>query len=67
SYSALSNIAYTGADLIARSSIIIGAYINPTFMSIYIGFIVMFGTSLVYLGLFVKGYYIKKEEYKLST
>ncbi len=67
SYSALSNISYTGADLIARSSIIIGAYINPTMMSIYIGLIVILGTSFVYLGLFVKGYYIKKEEYKLST
>ncbi|MET3195306.1 MFS transporter [Bacillus sp. OAE603] len=67
SYSALSNISYTGADLIARSSIILGAYINPTLMSIYIGLIVMFGTSFVYLGLFVKGYSIKKEKYKLTT
>lgn len=66
SYSALSNLSYTGADLIARSSIIIGAYMNPTMMSIYIGLIAMIGTSLVYFELFGKRYYIKKKNIKFQ-
>jgi len=67
SYSALSNISYTGADLLARSSIIIGAYINPSMMSVYIGLIVLIGILLVYSGLFAKRFLSKnKKEIKVS-
>lgn len=52
SYSAFSNLSFSGADLVARSTIIIGAFLIPTMMSVYIGFIVMIGTVLVYTGLF---------------
>ncbi|WP_406687793.1 MDR family MFS transporter [Rossellomorea vietnamensis] len=52
SYSAFSNLSFSGADLVARSTIIIGAFLMPTMMSVYIGFIVMLGTVLVYTGLF---------------
>ena len=37
SLSAFSNISYNGADLIARSTIIIGAFAAPMMMSVYIG------------------------------
>ncbi|GGA30287.1 MDR family MFS transporter [Psychrobacillus lasiicapitis] len=53
SYSAFSNISFSGADLIARSSIIIGAFLVPTMMSVYIGIILMIGIFFVYTGLFV--------------
>ncbi|WP_088070151.1 MDR family MFS transporter [Gottfriedia luciferensis] len=65
SYSALSNTSYTGADLLARSSIIIGAYINPSMMSVYIGLIVLIGILLIYSGLFVKSY-VSKNKKKLT-
>ncbi|PFA62974.1 MFS transporter [Bacillus sp. AFS015802] len=52
SYSAFSNLSFSGADLVARSTIIIGAFLMPTMMSVYIGFIVILGTVLVYTGLF---------------
>lgn len=54
SYSAFSNLSFSGADLIARASIIIGAFLIPTMMSVYIGIIVMVGTVLIYTGLFAK-------------
>jgi len=54
SYSAFSNLSFSGADLIARSTIIIGAFLIPTMMSVYIGIILMIGISLIYSGLFVK-------------
>ncbi|TQR19653.1 MDR family MFS transporter [Psychrobacillus vulpis] len=54
SYSAFSNISFSGADLIARSTIIIGAFLIPTMMSVYIGIILMIGIFLVYTGLFVR-------------
>lgn len=54
SYSAFSNISFSGADLIARSSIILGAYLIPSMMSVYIGIILMLGTLFVYTGLFGK-------------
>lgn len=67
SYSALSNTSYTGADLLARSSIIIGAYINPTMMSVYIGLVVLIGILLVYSGLFAKSVFTKnKKEINVS-
>ncbi|MEI5908458.1 MFS transporter [Bacillus spongiae] len=53
SYSAFSNISFSGADLIARSTIIIGAYLAPTMMSVYIGIFIMIGIALMYSGLFL--------------
>jgi MFS transporter, DHA1 family, multidrug resistance protein B len=53
SYSAFSNLSFSGADLIARATIIIGAFLVPTMMSVYIGVILMAGTFLLYSGLFV--------------
>ncbi|VXB43267.1 Permease [Bacillus sp. 349Y] len=52
SYSAFSNLSFSGADLIARSTIILGAFLIPTMMSVYMGTLVMIGTALVYTGLF---------------
>ncbi|MGD7049396.1 MFS transporter [Rossellomorea marisflavi] len=52
SYSAFSNLSFSGADLIARSTIILGAFLIPTMMSVYMGALVMIGTALVYTGLF---------------
>ncbi|OED32346.1 permease [Planococcus maritimus] len=54
SYSAFSGISFSGADMIARSTIILGAFLIPTMMSVYMGLILMFGTVLVYTGLFGK-------------
>jgi MFS family permease len=54
SYSAFSNLSFSGADLIARSTIILGAFLIPTMMSVYIGIILMIGIFFVYTGLFVK-------------
>lgn len=48
SYSAFSSVAYNGADLIARSSLIIGAFLPPIFMSIYLGFIILLGIILIH-------------------
>lgn len=53
SYSAFSGISFNGADLIARSTIIVGAFLVPSMMSVYIGVILMMGTLLLYGGLFV--------------
>ncbi|MCJ1908581.1 MDR family MFS transporter [Planococcus ruber] len=61
SYSAFSNISFSGADLLARSTIIIGAYLVPSMMSVYIGVLLMIGTFLVYTGLFVRNYTAQKE------
>lgn len=54
SYSAFSGISFSGADLIARSTIIIGAFLMPAMMSVYIGIILFAGTFLVYSGLFIR-------------
>ncbi|WP_335869890.1 MDR family MFS transporter [Bacillus sp. 2205SS5-2] len=56
SYSAFSNLSFSGADLLARSTIIMGAFLVPTMMSVYIGFIVMLGTFFIYTGLFVRSW-----------
>ncbi len=56
SYSAFSNLSFSGADLIARSTIIIGAFLIPTMMSVYIGSIVMLGSFFIYTGLFVRSW-----------
>ncbi|EPD50254.1 hypothetical protein HMPREF1210_02825 [Paenisporosarcina sp. HGH0030] len=53
SYSAFSNLSFSGADLVARSTIIMGAYLVPTMMSVYIGMILMAGIVLLYAGLFM--------------
>lgn len=53
SYSAFSNFSFSGAELIARSSIILGAFLIPTMMSVYIGILLMIGISLVYTGFFI--------------
>lgn len=51
SYAAFANLGYTGGDLIARSSIIIGAFLLPVQMSVYIGAVITIGILLVYKGL----------------
>ncbi|HWJ78708.1 MAG TPA: MFS transporter [Niallia sp.] len=56
SYSAFSNLSFSGADLIARSTIIIGAFLIPSMMSVYIGLIVLVGTLLMYSGLFARSW-----------
>lgn len=53
SYSAFSNLGFNGADLIARGAIVLGAFLVPTMMSVYLGMILMVGTFLLYSGLFV--------------
>jgi MFS transporter, DHA1 family, multidrug resistance protein B len=53
SYSAFSNLGFNGADLIARGAIVLGAFLVPTMMSVYLGIILMAGTFLLYSGLFV--------------
>jgi MFS transporter, DHA1 family, multidrug resistance protein B len=53
SYSAFSNLSFSGADLIARGAIVLGAFLVPTMMSVYLGMILMAGTFLLYSGLFV--------------
>lgn len=54
SYSALSGLSYNGSNLIARSTIIIGSFLMPMMMSVYIGVIVLIGIFLLYTGLFVR-------------
>ncbi len=59
SYSAFSNVSYNGAELIARSSIIIGAFAAPMMMSVYVGLIIAGGTALAYFSIFYKENYKK--------
>ncbi|MFS0781669.1 MDR family MFS transporter [Bacillus sp. 1P06AnD] len=47
SYSAFAGLGFNGAELIARSSIIIGAYCAPAIMSVYIGGISFIGMGLL--------------------
>lgn len=54
SYSAFSGLSFSGADMIARLTIIIGAFLMPTMMSVYMGIIVMIGIFLIYTGMFVR-------------
>ncbi|MES9798334.1 MFS transporter [Bacillus toyonensis] len=54
SYSAFAGLSYIGADLIARMTIIVGAFLIPTMMSVYIGMIVIIGAFFLYKGLFVR-------------
>ncbi|MGW8753692.1 MDR family MFS transporter [Bacillus wiedmannii] len=53
SYSAFAGLSDIGADLIARMTIIVGAFLIPTMMSVYIGMIVIIGAFFLYKGLFV--------------
>ena len=52
SYSAFSSLSFYGADMIARSTIIIGAFLVPSMMSVLIGVIIMFGILFMYFGFF---------------
>ncbi len=65
SYSAFNNASYNGAELIARSSIIIGAFTVPMMMSVYVGLIIAAGTALVYASIFYKEKY--KQKVQAST
>ena len=55
SYSAFANISFSGADMLARSTIILGAFFVPMMMSVYMGFIIMAGAFFLYSGLFIRG------------
>lgn len=50
SYAAFANLGYTGGDLVARSTIIIGAFLMPIQMSIYIAVVILGGIFLIYTG-----------------
>lgn len=52
SYAAFAIVGNSGADLISRSSIIVGTFLIPSMMSIYIGIIMMFGIVLIYTGIY---------------
>ena len=52
SYSAFAALSFNGAELIARSTIIIGTFLVPSIMSVYIGGISLLGTALLYVALF---------------
>ena len=54
SYFAFSNVSFSGADLLAKSTIIIGAFLISTMLSVYMDILLMIGTLLVYAGLFVR-------------
>lgn len=59
SYAAFSNLGYTGGDLIARFSIIVGALLMPSLMSVYVGIIVLMGIILIYSGFNKNGVFHK--------
>lgn len=54
SYSAFSNVSFSGADMLARSTIILGAFLVPVMMSVYMGVVIMIGAFFMYTGLFVR-------------
>lgn len=64
SYSAFSGLSFSGADLIARSTILIGAFLAPSMMSVYVGMILLMGTLLLYGGLFIFRTGKQKEQLK---
>ena len=66
SYSAFAGAANNGAELMARFSIILGAYLIPTMMSVYVGLIVTSGILLIYLALYGKKVVVNQEK-ALST
>lgn len=53
SYSAFSGLSLSGADLLARLTIILGVFVIPEIMGLIIGFLSILGTILLYLGLYV--------------
>lgn len=67
SYSAFSGLSFSGADLLAKSTILLGAYLIPTMMSVYIGIILMIGTFMLYSGLFIYQTAKQKEKIKQLT
>ncbi|MBD8027659.1 MFS transporter [Ureibacillus sp. Re31] len=52
SYAAFAIVGYSGADLISRSSIIVGTFLIPSMMSVYIGIIIMLGIIFIYTGIY---------------
>ncbi|GEM02784.1 Major Facilitator Superfamily protein [Halolactibacillus halophilus] len=67
SYSAFAGIGYNGANLIARLTIIVGAYLVPSMMSVYMGCILLIGSSFLYIGMFVQGKVKDVESLKSKT
>ncbi|MEK5482393.1 MDR family MFS transporter [Viridibacillus sp. FSL R5-0888] len=55
SYLALSGLGFNGASMISSGALILGAFLAPWEMSIFIGIIVMSGIALIYSGLFYTG------------
>ncbi len=53
-YSAFAGTSFAGADLISRSTILVGTFLIPSMMSVYLGLILLTGFGLVYTSLFVK-------------
>lgn len=53
-YSAFAGTSFAGADLISRSTILVGTFLIPSMMSLYIELILLTGFALVYTSLFVK-------------
>ncbi|GGB61003.1 MDR family MFS transporter [Fictibacillus barbaricus] len=60
SYSAFANISFSGADMLARSTIILGAFFVPMMMSVYMGIIIMAGAFFLYFGLFIREHVTEK-------
>ncbi|WP_137789377.1 MFS transporter [Bacillus sp. E(2018)] len=54
SYSAFANVSFSGADMLARSTIILGAFLVPMMMSVYMGVVIMIGAFFMYSGLFLR-------------
>lgn len=53
-YSAFAGTSFAGADLLSRSTILVGIFLIPSMMSVYLGLILLTGFGLVYTSLFVK-------------
>lgn len=60
SYSAFANVSFSGADMLARSTIILGAFLVPVMMSVYMGVVIMIGAFFMYTGLFVRERVLEK-------
>ncbi len=53
-YSAFAGTSFAGADLLSRSTFLVGTFLIPSMMSVYLGLILLTGFGLVYTSLFVK-------------
>lgn len=53
-YSAFAGTSFAGADLLSRSTILVGTFLIPSMMSVYLGLILLTGFGLIYTSLFVK-------------